>query len=46
MADFKLYVLLVHNTGRDISAEALERRIAIAKRRHPKARILIRIVNR
>lgn len=46
MADFRRIVLLVKNTGYDFPVKVLERRIAIAKRIHPKAKLFIRIVNR
>ncbi len=46
MADCKFYVFLVYNSGRDIPLKSLERRIAVAKRKHPKAKMFIRIVNR
>lgn len=42
----KKLILLISNKGYDISAKALERRIALAKKRHPYAEIRIRIVNR
>lgn len=38
----KKLVLLVCNTGCDFPVKALERRIAIAKRRHPQAEVIIR----
>lgn len=46
MADVKKVILVVRNAEHDISYKKLERRAAIAKRKHPEAEITIRIVNR
>lgn len=46
MADVKKVVLVVRNTDQELSFKKLERRAAIAKRKHPEAEIAIRIVNR